>query len=216
MTSKRFSPFGLILWGIALGVFVWSSISDLTFNTWFLEVAPVVLGAAVLTAAYFAKGFAFTRLVCVLMLIHAVILMVGGKYTYAANPLFDWIKDALDLARNHYDRLGHFAQGFIPAMVVREVLLRTSPLKRGKWLFFLTVCVCLAVSAFYELVEWWVAVSKGEGDQEAIDFLGSQGDVWDAQWDMFMCLIGSIVSQSALGRLHDRALARKSKPGKAR
>jgi len=203
------SPFAIVLIAILLAVGVWSFVSPLPFMTWFLEVAPAVIGGAAIAIARFRFGFAFTRLVCVLLAVHAVILMVGGKYTYAENPLFEWIKDALGLARNHYDRLGHFAQGFVPAMVVREVLLRASPLRPGKWLFFLVASVCLAVSAFYELVEWWVAVGTGDSAQTAIDFLGSQGDVWDAQWDMCMCLIGAIASQLLLGRLHDRAIAKR-------
>lgn len=194
---------------ILLAIFAWSAVSDLSFTTWFLEVAPAVLGAIALAIAYGAKRFTFTRIVYVLLFFHAIVLMVGGKYTYAENPLFEWIKDALDLERNHYDRLGHFMQGFVPAIVVREVLLRTSPLKRGKWLFFLVVSVCLAVSAFYELVEWWVAVWKGADAQEAVDFLGSQGDVWDAQWDMFMCMCGAILAQVFLSRLHDGCLEKK-------
>ena len=194
---------------ILLAIFVWSAVSDLSFTTWFLEVAPAVLGAFALAIAYGAKRFTFTRIVYVLLFFHAIVLMVGGKYTYAENPLFEWIKDALDLERNHYDRLGHFMQGFVPAMVVREVLLRTSPLKRGKWLFFLVVSVCLAVSAFYEFVEWWVAVWKGADAQEAVDFLGSQGDIWDAQWDMFMCMCGAILAQVFLSRLHDKCLEKK-------
>jgi putative membrane protein len=209
MTKNR--VINLVMISSLSAIFVWSFISPLTFNNWFLEVAPVIIGAIVLAVVYFMAGFKFTRMTYVLLWIHAVILMVGGKYTYAENPLFEWIKEALDLERNHYDRLGHFAQGFIPAIVVREVLLRTSPLKPGKWLFFVTVCICLAVSAFYEFVEWWVAVGKGAGDQEAIDFLGSQGDVWDAQWDMFMCMCGAIIAQVIFARIHNRAVGRIAK-----
>ncbi len=198
--------------GSLLGIFIWSARSDLTFTTWFLEVAPAILGACALLGAYFfGKRFKFTKMVYVLLWLHAIVLMVGGKYTYAENPLFEWIKEVMELERNHYDRLGHFFQGFVPAMVVREVLLRTSPLRKGKWMFFLVVCVCLAISAFYEFVEWWVAVWKGADAQEAVDFLGSQGDVWDAQWDMFMCLCGAILALIFLSRLHDRALARFAK-----
>jgi len=201
--------FYLVMVAGLLAVFVWSFVSDLSFTTWFLEVAPAVFGAIALAAAYAAKRFTFTRLVYVLLFFHAIVLMVGGKYTYAENPLFEWIKEALDLERNHYDRLGHFMQGFVPAMVIREVLLRTSPLKKGKWLFFLVVSVALAISAFYEFVEWWVAVWKGADAKEAVDFLGSQGDVWDAQWDMFMCMCGAILAQIFLSRVHDKCLARK-------
>jgi putative membrane protein len=205
----KLSPFAVVLIAILLAVGAWSLVSPLPFMAWFLEVAPAMIGGVAIAIAWFRFGFAFTRLVCVLLAVHAVILMVGGKYTYALNPLFDWIKDALGLARNHYDRLGHFAQGFIPALVAREVLLRASPLKPGKWLFFIVASICLAASAFYELVEWWVAVGTADNPRTAIDFLGSQGDVWDAQWDMCMCLIGAITSQLALGRVHDRAIARR-------
>jgi putative membrane protein len=208
----RPGPFPVVVIALLLAVAAWSLVSPLPFQTWFLEVAPALIGGAAVAIAYFGFGFAFTRLVCVLLALHAVILMVGGKYTYAANPLFEWIKEALGLARNHYDRLGHFAQGFVPAMVAREVLLRSSPLKRGKWLFFIVASICLAASAFYELVEWWVAVGTGDDAQTAIDFLGSQGDVWDAQWDMCMCLIGAVTAQLALGRLHDRAIAKRISP----
>jgi len=205
----KLSPFAVVILALLLAAGAWSLVSPLPFMTWLLEVAPAMIGGAVIAIAYFRFAFAFTRLVCVLLAVHAVILMVGGKYTYAENPLFEWIKDALGLARNHYDRLGHFAQGFVPALVAREVLLRASPLRAGKWLFFIVASVCLAASAFYELVEWWVAVGTGDDPQTAIDFLGSQGDVWDAQWDMCMCLIGAIVAQLALSRVHDRAIARR-------
>jgi len=164
-------------------------------------VLPALIGLAILAAVY--KRFKFTKLVYTLIALHMMILMVGGHYTYAEVPLFDWIRDALNLARNHYDRVGHLAQGFIPAMVAREVLLRVTPLKSGKMLFFVVVCICLAFSAFYEMIEWWVAVATGTA---ANDFLGSQGDVWDSQWDMFMCMIGAITSQLLFSRLHDRQL----------
>jgi putative membrane protein len=134
-----------------------------------------------------------------------LILIVGGHYTYAWVPVGFWFQELFDLSRNHYDRLGHLAQGFVPAILAREILLRTSPLESGKWLFFLVVSVCLAFSAFYELIEWWTALIGGGS---ADDFLGSQGDVWDAQWDMFLALIGAITSQLLLSGWHDRALAR--------
>jgi len=212
----KLSPFAIIIIAALLAVAAWSLASPLPFMTWFLEVAPSMIGGGAVAVAYFRFGFAFTRLVCVLLAVHAVILMVGGKYTYAANPPFEWIKDAFGLARNHYDRLGHFAQGFVPAVVAREVLLRASPLKPGKWLFFIVASICLAASAFYELVEWWVAVGTGDDPQTAIDFLGSQGDVWDAQWDMCMCLIGALVAQLTLSRVHDRAIARRISPDSSR
>jgi len=135
---------------------------------------------------------------------HAAILMVGGHYTYAEMPLFNWLRDVFELSRNHYDRLGHLAQGFIPAIVAREILLRRSPLRPGKWLFFVVTCVCLAISACYELIEWWVAESSGD---QAVAFLATQGDVWDTQWDMFLALLGALSSQLLLRRWHDRQLA---------
>ena len=131
--------------------------------------------------------------------------MLGGHYTYAEVPLGFWARDLFGLARNHYDRLGHFIQGFVPAIVVREILLRKTPLRPGGWLFFLVTSVCLAISALYEFIEWWTALLSGEA---AMAFLGTQGDVWDTQWDMFLCLLGALASQIVLARLHDRELAR--------
>jgi putative membrane protein len=133
--------------------------------------------------------------------------MIGGHYTYARVPLGFWVQDLFDFSRNHYDRLGHIAQGFIPAIVVREILLRRSPLRPGKWLFFLVASVCLAISACYEFIEWWTALLGGE---DADAFLGTQGDVWDTQWDMFLALIGAILAQLSLARLHDRQIDKMS------
>ncbi|HOS97856.1 MAG TPA: DUF2238 domain-containing protein [Deltaproteobacteria bacterium] len=172
-------------------------------TTWILEVTPVLIVVPLLLAT--GKRFPFTPLVYRLIFIHALILMLGGHYTYARVPLGFWVQDLFDLARNHYDRLGHLAQGFIPAMVVREILLRKSPLARGKWLFFLVVCVCLAGSAFYEFIEWWAALLGGEA---ADSFLGTQGDVWDTQWDMFLAFLGSMASQMLLAGVHDREMGR--------
>jgi len=132
------------------------------------------------------------------------VLMLGGHYTYARVPLGDWVRDWLDLARNHYDRLGHLTQGFVPAIITRELLLRLTPLRRGAWLFGLVTAVCLAVSACYEFIEWWAALIGGSA---ATDFLGTQGDVWDTQWDMFLAFIGAMASQILLSRVHDRQLA---------
>jgi putative membrane protein len=169
--------------------------------TWFLEILPILIIAPVLVATH--RKFPLTPLLYRLLFVHALILILGGHYTYARVPVGYWFQDMLDLSRNHYDRLGHFAQGFVPAILVREVLLRRSPLVRGKWLFFLTVSVCLAFSAFYEFTEWWAAVAGGEG---AENFLGTQGDVWDTQWDMFLAFVGAITSQVILSRVHDRQL----------
>jgi putative membrane protein len=171
--------------------------------TWFLEVAPVLIGAAILVAT--RRRFPLTALAYRLLFVHALILILGGHYTYAEVPVGFWVQDALGLARNHYDRLGHFAQGFVPGIVAREVLLRRSPLRPGRWLFFLVCCVCLAVSACYEFIEWWTAVLTGEG---ATAFLGTQGDPWDTQWDMFLALVGAVTAQLTLARLHDRHLDR--------
>jgi putative membrane protein len=179
-----------------------SRIGALEPGTWVLEIAPILLVAPILVAT--ARRFPLTPLVYRLLALHAVILMVGGHYTYAKVPLGFWVQDALGLARNHYDRLGHFAQGFVPAMLAREVLLRRSPLHRGKWLAFLVVCVCLAISATYELIEWLAAVLGGSA---ADAFLGTQGDVWDTQWDMFMALVGAIAALLLLSRVHDRQIA---------
>ncbi len=172
--------------------------------TWWLEVAPVLIAAPLLFAT--ARRFPLTGLLYVLIAIHALILILGGHYTYAKVPLGDWLQDLFDLARNPYDRIGHFAQGFVPAMIAREILLRMTPLERGGWLFFIVCCVCLAVSAGYEFIEWWAALIGG-GSAEA--FLGMQGDVWDTQWDMFLALCGAISAQLVLSRVHDRALARR-------
>ena len=171
--------------------------------TWWLEVAPALIVVPLLAATW--SRFPLTPIAYWLIAIHALILILGGHYTYARVPLGFWFQDWFDLARNNYDRLGHLAQGFIPAIVVREILLRLSPLNRGGWLFFLVTCVCLAVSAFYEFIEWWVALIVGSGADE---FLATQGDVWDTQWDMFLAFTGAILAQLLLGRVHDRQLAR--------
>ncbi|MEE9524840.1 MAG: DUF2238 domain-containing protein [Thermodesulfovibrionales bacterium] len=186
---------------VAIGLIA-SGIGPYDRATWLLEVAPVLVGAAILIPAY--RRFPLTPILYRLLAIHALILILGGHYTYARVPLGFWMQDLFDLSRNHYDRIGHFAQGFIPAILVREILLRFSPLKRGKWLFFLVVSVCLAFSAFYEFIEWWTAVLGGDAATTA--FLGTQGDVWDTQWDMFLCMFGAIISQLVLNKRHDLAL----------
>ena len=185
---------------VVLGLIV-SGIGPHDRFTWWLEVAPILMAAPVLFATY--RRFPLTSLVYLLIGVHASILMLGAHYTYAEVPLGFWVRDALGLSRNHYDRVGHFAQGFIPAMVIREVLLRTSPLRPGRWLFFLVVCVALALSAVYEFAEWWTALGTGES---ATAFLGTQGDPWDTQWDMFQCTLGAIAAQLLLSRVHDRQL----------
>ena len=176
-------------------------------GTWVLEVFPIFLALPLLVAT--AKRFPLTPLAYRLLFVHALILMIGGHYTYAKVPLGFWVRDALHLGRNHYDRLGHFAQGFVPAIVAREVLLRRSPLQRGKWLFFLVTCVCLAISASYELIEWLAAILGGSS---ADAFLGTQGDVWDTQWDMFMALVGALSALVLLPRIQDRQIEELNTP----
>lgn len=200
---RSVSAFHWLLLVSFLAILAWSGIGPRDRFVWYLEVAPAVIGAVVLIALY--PRFRFTDLVYILIWLHAAVLMVGGHYTYAEMPLFNWLRDALHLDRNYYDRLGHFFQGFVPAMIAREVLLRRSPLKPGKWLFFLVSCVALAISAVYEFIEWWVAVAT---DEAAEAFLATQGDVWDTQWDMFLALSGAVLAQLFLSRLHDRELAR--------
>lgn len=180
-----------------------SGIDPFDRPTWFLETFPVILGLPLLIATH--RRFPLTPLVYRLLFCHALILMLGGTYTYARVPLGFWLQDTFDLARNHYDRLGHLAQGFVPAMLVREILLRCAPLHPGGWLFFLTACVVLAISASYEFIEWGVALVLG---MEADAFLATQGDVWDTQWDMFLALLGGLAALILLSRLHDRQLAR--------
>lgn len=193
----------LVLLLVSTIVLAWSGIGPKDRFTWVLEVAPAVIGTVVLVATY--RRFRFTTLTYVLICAHACVLCVGGHYTYAEVPLFDWIRDAFGLARNHYDRLGHFMQGFVPAMIARELLLRTSPLRPGKWLRAIIVCVALAISAAYELLEWLVALATGEA---ADAFLGTQGDPWDTQSDMALALVGAAAALLLLARAQDRLIER--------
>ena len=182
-------------------VFVWSAIRPHDYFTWMLEVFPIFIALPILFITY--KKFPLSNLVYGLILFHAIILMVGGHYTYAEVPLFNWLRDTYDLSRNYYDRLGHFTQGFVPAIITREILLRKNIVKQGAWLFFITCCICLSISACYELIEWRVAVATGSG---ADAFLGTQGDVWDTQWDMFTALIGAITAQIGLAKWHNQSM----------
>lgn len=200
---QRSSRLGWTLVALVSALLAWSAWHPLDLLTWFMEVAPVLIAAPILFAT--RRRFPLTPLVATLIAVHSAILIVGGHYTYAEVPVGFWMRDVLGLDRNPYDRLGHFAQGFVPALIAREILLRKSPLVRGGWLFFLVTCVCLAISACYEFVEWWAAVGTGAA---ATAFLGTQGDVWDTQWDIFTALIGAIVAQIVLARVHDRQLAR--------
>ncbi|MEW8584840.1 MAG: DUF2238 domain-containing protein, partial [Candidatus Thiodiazotropha sp.] len=192
----------LLLGGGVVLLLIFSAIDPVADRyTWFLETLPVMIALPLLY--YTRKGFPLTILAYRLIALHAVILIIGGYYTYAEVPLFNWLKESFELSRNHYDRVGHFAQGFVPAILAREILLRRSPLQQGRWLFFLCLCFCLAFSAFYELIEWWVALLS---EQAAEAFLGTQGDPWDTQPDMFLALIGAICAQLLLAKAHDRQL----------
>jgi putative membrane protein len=201
---------GLIIWLLLFSlVFIWSVIEPHDYFTWFLEVFPAIIAIIVLWATY--NKFPLTPLTYWLILAHAIVLMIGGHYTYANVPLFDWIQDHFNLSRNYYDKVGHFFQGFVPALIARELLLRKSPLTIGKWLFFIIVSICLAISAFYELIEWWVALLSGAGAEA---FLGTQGDVWDTQSDMMLALIGAMSALFLLGKFQDKqlnALTKKSR-----
>jgi putative membrane protein len=191
-----------VLLAAAVILLVVSGIGPYDRATWWLEIAPILIAVPVLVLT--ARRFPLTPLAYRLLFLHALVLMAGGHYTYARVPAGAWVQDAFHLSRNPYDRLGHLMQGFVPAILAREVLLRASPLRRGGWLFFLVLCVCLAVSAAYELVEWAAAVTFGSA---AAEFLGTQGDPWDTQWDMFCALIGATLAQLTLAGVHDRQLA---------
>ena len=191
-----------LIWiGIFLGVLVWSGIGPKDTVTWCLEVFPAVLGGIVLWIT--RERFPLTSLVYVLILIHCVILMIGGHYTYAEVPLGEWFREAFDGTRNNYDKLGHFAQGFIPVMIARELMIRLGVFSSARWRDFFLVCFCLAFSAFYELIEWWVALLS---DEAADAFLGTQGYVWDTQSDMGWALFGAVAGLLLLARAHDRQM----------
>ena len=190
------------LTGLTLAVLVASGVAPYDRLTWWLETAPVMIGLPLLLLTH--QRFPLTPLAVRLLFVHGLILMLGGHYTYARVPVGFWVQDAFDLARNHYDRLGHLAQGFIPAMLAREILLKQTPLRPGGWLFLLTTSVILAFSACYEFIEWASALAIG-ADADA--FLATQGDVWDTQWDMFLALVGAISAQLLLARTHDRQQA---------
>lgn len=196
---KNFEPLFLLCVG-AVALII-SGIGPYDRVTWLLEVFPILIGVPILVLTY--RRFPLTPLAYRLIFIHALILMLGAHYTYARVPLGFWVQNLFDFSRNHYDRLGHFAQGFIPAILAREVLLRRTPLVSGMWLFFIVACVCLAISACYEFIEWWSAIIGGESAEA---FLGTQGDVWDTQWDMFLALLGAITSQILLAHIHDDEL----------
>lgn len=192
---------GWLLLLVILFASVLSGIAPADRFTWVLEITPVFVGLPLVLVT--RRKFPLTPLVYRLLVIHALILILGAHYTYAKTPPGFWVQDLFGFERNHYDRLGHFAQGFVPAVLAREILIRCSPLKSGAWLFFTVVSICLAFSAFYELMEWWTAALGGAA---AHDFLGTQGDPWDTQWDMFLALLGATSSQLVFRRVHDGQL----------
>ncbi len=194
--------FPLLLLAAVLSILIWSGVAPFDRFTWWLEVSPALLGLAILIPTH--RRFPLTRLLYILIALHMVLLCIGGKYTYALVPLGEWVRDAFHLARNHYDRLGHFAQGFVPAIIAREILLRRKVLAAHRWLPFLIVCICMTISAGYELLEWQVAIYAGELSDS---FLGTQGDVWDTQEDMGVALVGACAALALLSRRHDRELA---------
>ncbi len=190
--------------GIFFAVLLWSAWQPKEYFTWFLEVFPALIGFVLIVATY--RIFPLTPLLYTLILIHMIILMVGGHYTYAEVPLFDWIKEVLHQSRNNYDKLGHFFQGFEPAILAREILIRKEVVKKSRlWLNYIVLSIVLAFSAFYELLEWAVAVLSGEA---ADAFLGTQGYVWDTQTDMAWCLVGAVTALLLFSRLHDRQIER--------
>ncbi len=191
-----------ILWlAVYFLVLIWSGINPKDYFTWLLEVFPALVGLFIMALTY--NKFRLTPLTYFLILIHSVILMVGGHYTYAEVPLFNWIRDTFDMARNNYDKIGHLAQGFIPAVIAREILLRLEIVVKRGWLSFIVICICLAISAFYELIEWWAALLSGEAAEA---FLGTQGYIWDTQSDMALALLGAILSLLLLAKIHDNQI----------
>jgi putative membrane protein len=196
------SIIALAVWCAA--ALAWSAVKPAAWVDWALEIGPGTVGVVVLLATW--RRFPFSNLVYLLVAAHFLVLAAGAKYTYAGNPLFNWLRDEFHLSRNHFDRVGHFMQGFVPALLAREIIVRTTALKGGKMLAFVCICIPLAFSAFYEMLEWWeVALFyPGQGEQ----WLGTQGDVWDAQWDMCMALMGAALAVACLSRAHDRSMAR--------
>ncbi len=196
---------GFIVWAVVfLAFFVWSAIGPADRIIWVLEVAPAAIGAVILLAT--RKSFPLTTLTYVLILIHCIILIVGGHYTYAEVPIGDWVRDTFDQTRNNYDKLGHFVQGFVPAIIAREIVIRLGVFNFASWRNFFIVCFCLAFSAFYELLEWWTAVLA---EESAEDFLSTQGYVWDTQADMWTALVGAVLALVLLGRWHNQQLRAK-------
>jgi putative membrane protein len=195
--NKKFYFVLIILFFTGL---IWSAINPKEYFTWLLEVFPAIIGFIILTLTY--KRFTFTKLVYIFILIHCWILFIGGHYTYAEVPLFDWVRDTFSQSRNNYDKVGHFAQGFVPALVIREIFIRKN-ITTKSWRAFIVVCICLAISAFYELIEWWTSLLSGESGDA---FLGTQGYVFDTQSDMFLALIGAISALIFFSKFHDKQI----------
>ena len=206
---NRIRPTHFVLLILVLLILIWSAWHPADRLTWWLEVFPALAGLILLAATY--RRFPLTTLCYVAIVLHMSILFVGGHYTYARVPFFDWLRPVLGLHRNNFDRIGHFAQGFVPALIARELFIRLRILNRQRWQPFLIVCICLAISATYELIEWMTASIAGD---DTVSFLATQGDVWDTQKDMLTALIGAILSLALLHRVHDRALARLKTPGR--
>jgi putative membrane protein len=193
------SHFALLLGVIA--VFLWSAWRPYDRLTWWLETLPGIVGVIILIATY--RRFRFTTLCYTFIALHVCLLCVGGHYTYAREPMFSWLRDSFHWQRNYFDRLGHFAQGFVPALIAREIFIRLSVFKRPRWIPFVVICVCLGISATYEFIEWWTALLSGSASTE---FLATQGDVWDTQADMFMALVGAIAALVFMRSLQNRQL----------
>lgn len=201
MTNRIQRPHLILLIALAV-VFVWSGYKPYDRLTWWLEIFPGLIGLIILAATY--HRFRFTTLVYTLIALHISILCVGGHYTYAREPVFNWLREVLHWHRNHYDRLGHFAQGFVPALIAREMFLRLGVVARKRWMPFLVVSVCLAISASYEFIEWWTALLSGSASTE---FLATQGDIWDTQEDMFMAFIGAFCALVFMPRWQDAQIS---------
>ena len=201
--SKDSNTLLWVLGAIMVAAVAWSAIDPPDYGVWIFELVPGSVATAILVLTF--KRFRFSSLAYLLICGQFLVLATGAKYTYAEVPLFDWLQDQLHLRRNHFDRVGHFVQGFVPAIIVRELLLRLSPLLRGKWLFVVVISICLAFSALYEILEMWVVLLFYP--DSGPEWLGMQGDPYDAQWDMSMALIGATLAQLTLGRLHDRSIS---------
>lgn len=189
---------------LLLILLIWSAIKPFEYFTWFLEVLPAIIGVLVLLFTY--KNFQFTTLVYILIFVHCVILIIGGHYTYAEVPLFDWIQEVFHQSRNNYDKVGHFAQGFVPAMIARELLIHKIIINGRAWLNIIVVCIAMAISVTYEFIEWGISLATGDGGDS---FLGTQGYVWDTQSDMLYATLGAIIALLVLSKIHDKQLSSK-------